>query len=91
MPENEVDFKHKCMFCHKREATRLCDRVTGGYHFIGHPPVEGITHQKVFFTGKSEGIFTCDRLICDECSTYINGMDFCPKCRDEIKEFLLNK
>ncbi len=71
--------EHPCQVCHKREATRLCDKILGEFTFAGHPP-------------KGSGlplhnIMTCDRPICDKCAVNIGGMDLCPKCLNEIKKF----
>lgn len=77
--------KNRCEFCKKREATKLCDKVKGEYRYIGHPPrING----KVDWSIPMTGIMTCDRMICDECSTNIDGMDICPKCLKEIKKVL---
>jgi hypothetical protein len=82
MPVIEVDFKNKCLFCN-REATKLCDKVTGEYTFAGHPPKgSGLPLHNVMM---------CSRPICDKCATHINGMDLCPKCVKEIKAVLIQK
>ena len=73
--------KNVCQICKKREATRLCDKVKGEWRYIGHPPkINGIISQK-----SMSGIIMCDRLLCDQCTTNITGMDFCPKCLAETK------
>nr|DAE65405.1 MAG TPA: putative tRNA pseudouridine synthase [Caudoviricetes sp.]DAV52688.1 MAG TPA: putative tRNA pseudouridine synthase B-Protein complex, Box H/ACA, snoRNP.95A [Caudoviricetes sp.] len=28
---------------------------------------------------------TCDKPICDDCTTRVNGFDFCPDCIQKIK------
>jgi len=79
LPEN------RCEFCKKREATKQCDKVVGLMRYAGHPPrINGIPDWSI----PMENIMTCDKLICDKCSTHITGMDVCPKCLKEIKEVL---
>lgn len=66
-----------CDFCGKRPATRLCDMPIGFMKWGGHPPGG---------TGPLIHEMTCDRRICDQCSTSPwNGVDLCPFCVDKIK------
>ena len=62
-----------CQFCWKRKATLLCDMPRG----------KNIIHAKEL-EFKSR-IITCDRRICTECTTRVNGFDFCPECIKKIK------
>ena len=72
-PLDETDFsnKEKCISCGK-QATKLCDIVTGIYYACGGN----------FDTGNT----TCDKPICLKCSIHLNEhMDICPDCAKEIK------
>lgn len=62
-----------CQFCRKRKATLLCDMPRG--KIIGHARGNGFDSH----------IMTCDRRICTECTTRVNGFDFCPDCVKMIK------
>lgn len=73
-----------CQFCGKK-ATKLCDKVKGEYRWIGHPP-RSVSMTRAFAEPMT-GIITCDATICDKCATNITGMDLCPKCSKEIKDF----
>ena len=73
-----------CVFCKKREATLLCDKVTGVMTYAGHPPkINGVTQN-----WPMESIMHCSRPMCEKCATNITGMDLCPKCLKEIKAAL---
>lgn len=78
-----------CPFCGKRRATKLCDAPTARYHFIGHPPRASISRDMTgrwFFSVPMEGVYTCDRPICDECAVTVGPeIDFCPRCIDRTK------
>lgn len=83
LPEN------RCEFCGK-EATLLCDKVRGSWRSFGHPPTK-----KAYLIAGIEGVYmpasgihTCDALMCEKCATNITGMDLCPGCLKEIKQFL---
>lgn len=77
---NIIDFPVvKCDFCKKRVASKLCDKPKGERRYAGHPPEN---------KGPIEELITCDAMICDKCVTHITGMDLCPKCLKEIKDFL---
>ena len=70
----EPDFsnKEKCISCGK-QATQLCDIVTGVYFSCGNKLSVGNT--------------TCDKPICKKCSIHLNEhMDICPDCIKEIKK-----
>lgn len=62
-----------CPFCGKREAKLLCDM----------PVNKVIRHARgdCFYSH----IMTCDKMICTECTTRVNGFDFCPDCVKMIK------
>ena len=62
-----------CQFCRKRKATLLCD--------MPHSTI--VTHARG--SGFESRIITCDRRICTECTTRVNGFDFCPECIKKIK------
>lgn len=62
-----------CPFCRKREATLLCDM----------PVNKVIRHARGY--GFDSHILTCDKMICTECTTRVNGFDFCPDCVKTIK------
>lgn len=62
-----------CQFCWKRKATLLCDMPRG--KIISHA-------KELEFKSR---IITCDRRICTECTTRVNGFDFCPECIKKIK------
>ena len=84
--QNVVELpKERCEFCKKREVTKLCDKVTGTWHWVGHPPK---TNGVIPKNEPMSGINTCDRMMCDKCSTNITGMDVCPSCLERIKNAL---
>lgn len=62
-----------CPFCKKTKATLLCD--------MPHSTV--VTHARG--SGFKSYIMTCDKKICTECTTRVNGFDFCPDCMKVIK------
>lgn len=68
--------KNPCVFCHKHEATQLCDFVvdylwTSAKDARGH--MIGRTHQ------------TCDNAICKECATEVATHEFCPTCYEQYQ------
>ena len=68
-----ISKENLCLFCKKREATLLCD--------MPHSTI--VTHARG--SGFESRIITCDRRICTECATRVNGFDFCPECIKKIK------
>lgn len=70
--------ENRCHFC-GREATLLCDKVKGEIRSIdiGGPGVI------------SSGIMTCDKPICKDCATHIDGADYCRSCIDILKKALI--
>lgn len=64
----------RCQFCRKRKATLLCDMPRGK---IIAPYARNL--------GLENHIITCDRRICTECTTRVNGFDLCPNCVKKIK------
>lgn len=62
-----------CPFCKKKESTLLCDM----------PVNTVITHARG--SGFKSYTMTCDKKICTECTTRVNGFDFCPDCVKRIK------
>jgi hypothetical protein len=64
----------RCQFCRKRKATLLCDMPRGK---IIAPYARNL--------GFENHIMTCDRRICTECTTRVNGFDLCPNCVKKIK------
>ncbi len=56
---------HPCPYCHKNEATQLCDFVDT---WTLHPGNFGIFRQ------------TCNNKMCKECATNVAGHEFCPDC-----------
>ena len=72
MNDNVVKLpKRPCPFCHKHEATRLCDFV-----------IDYIWTTAKDDHGNMIGITTepCSNEICESCATKINGHDLCPTC-----------
>lgn len=65
--------KDLCPFCRKRKATLLCD--------MPHSTI--VAHAKE--NGFKSYTVTCDKKICTECTTRVNGFDFCPECVRTIK------
>lgn len=59
----------RCAFCHKK-AKWLCDT-----------PIGTVTRSSDF----ASHVLTCDKPICDDCTTRVNGFDFCPDCIQKIK------
>lgn len=62
-----------CSFCGKRKSTLLCDM-----------PVDMISIH-AGGSGFRSHLITCDKKICTECTTRVNGFDFCPDCVQRIK------
>lgn len=62
-----------CQFCRKRKATLLCD--------MPHSTI--VRHARG--SGFERYTMTCDKKICTECATRVNGFDFCPECIKKIK------
>ena len=69
IPEDDL-----CQFCRKRKATLLCDMPRGK---IIAPYARNL--------GLENHIMTCDRRICTECTTRVNGFDFFLFCIEKIK------
>lgn len=61
--------EQRCAFCH-REATLLCDM-----------PAADITTSVDF----QSSVLTCDKNLCEHCTTRIGEFDFCPGCVMKIK------
>lgn len=68
-----ISKENLCPFCKKREATLLCD--------MPHSTI--VTHARG--SGFKSYTMTCDKKICTECTTRVNGFDFCPDCVKKIK------
>lgn len=64
-----VPASERCAFCHRR-SNWLCDMPRGT-----------VTASFDFVTRT----LTCDKPICDDCTTRVNGFDFCPDCIQKIK------
>lgn len=65
-----------CFFCRKQVGTKLCDFPTG--------TIKTSIDFKTYRT-------TCDRLICEECSTNIaDDTEFCPRCMKKYQEKFVN-
>lgn len=67
----------RCKFC-GRPATKLCDKVKGTSVAIDKEGPGVISHH----------IHHCDNLICDRCTTQIDGADYCPDCIRKLKKAL---
>lgn len=70
--ENVIKFvplKNRCPFCGK-EGKFLCDM-----------PI-GTTVNMIDFKKR---LNTCNKIICRDCTTQVNGFDFCPDCIRKIK------
>lgn len=75
--EVEVDFKNKAKCICGKQATRLCDVITGVSRYAGHPPKINVP---------MESTITCDNPICDKCTIKLNEyMDICPDCYKKIQ------
>ena len=61
--------KERCAFCH-REATLLCDM-----------PVAEVCTSIDF----KSYVQTCDKNLCEKCTTRVGAFDFCPDCVRKIK------
>lgn len=61
--------KEQCAFCH-REATLLCDM-----------PVAELCTSIDF----KSYVQTCDKNLCEKCTTRVGAFDFCPDCVGKIK------
>ena len=85
MIEGDFENKKKCMKCGK-QATKLCDIVTGTAGWAGHPPrylTQGVHNPEV----KMGWNLTCDNPICEKCSAHLSEhMDICPTCINKIKK-----
>lgn len=64
-----VPLTKRCAFCGK-EGKFLCDMPIG-------TTVNTIDYK--------ERLFTCNKIICRDCTTQVNGFDFCPDCVRKIK------
>lgn len=80
--------KTVCAFCKKREATLMCDEMTGTIETLGHPPRVG---GKPVENWEMKRIIHCDKPMCSRCATHITGMDVCPRCLAELKAVLSTK
>ena len=75
--------KNVCKECGKREATQLCDFVKGVWNWVGHPPKEnGKFPQDLTMSGT----YTCDLMLCKECSTQVENNDYCKKHANVLKD-----
>ena len=89
-----IKLEEMCEVCHKRKATKLCDRIKAEWHWAGHPPAywekDEYTGEmyKLYTKGPMSGINTCDKKLCDMCTTHVIGMDLCPGCFNELKNTL---
>lgn len=80
-----LSIEERCDVCKKRKATKLCDKVISEYRYCGHPPKTSSGH---FLPGIDlVGTITCDKKLCDRCAVHITGMDLCPDCFEEIKNY----
>lgn len=78
--------KKKCISC-GRQATKLCDIVTGVASWAGHPPRKNGVFTDQLGEVPMEWNLTCDKPICEKCATHMNEhMDICPDCIKEIKK-----
>ena len=86
MIEGDFQNKKKCMKCGK-QATKLCDIVTGTAGWAGHVPrLEGVYVSGLEREPMSWNL-TCDNPICEKCSVHLNEyMDICPDCIKKIKK-----
>lgn len=64
-----VPKEDRCQFCGK-EATLLCDM----------PYMEVVSSADF-----KRRVCTCDKRICNECTTRVGSFDFCPDCVKKIK------
>lgn len=64
-----VPASERCAFCHKK-AKWLCDT-----------PIGTVTRSSDFKMYP----LTCGKPICDDCTTRVNGFDFCPDCVQKIR------
>ncbi len=64
-----VPAPERCAFCHRR-SNWLCDM-----------PIGTVTRS---FDFKMYPL-TCGKPICDDCTTRVNGFDFCPDCVQKIR------
>ena len=62
----------RCDFCKRREATLLCDVPVMKTIRYGREEIESYT-------------VTCDRKLCEYCTTRVHGFDYCPDCIRKIK------
>jgi|GEM_PF-5968837 len=60
-----------CPFCHKNEATQLCD-------FVVDYVWTTMKDERGHMIGPMH--LTCDNDMCKECATNIAGHEFCPSC-----------
>lgn len=63
----------RCDFCKRREATLMCDV----------PVMKVASHAKD--VGFDSHIITCDRKLCENCTTRVYGFDYYPDCIQKIK------
>jgi len=67
-----VPLAKRCTFCGdlRKEAQFLCDMPIG-------TSVNTIDFKK--------RLITCNKILCRDCTTQVNGFDFCPDCIKKIK------
>lgn len=87
-----IKLEELCEVCHKRKATKLCDRIKAEWHWAGHQPSVIKEWQGQYYReyqkGPMSGIDTCDKKLCNVCATHVIGMDLCPMCLKELKQEL---
>lgn len=67
-----VPIEQRCLICGnpRKKAEFLCDM-----------PIAKIWNTIDF----NRAIMTCDKKLCRDCTTQVNGFDFCPDCIKKIK------
>lgn len=87
-----VKLDEMCDICHKRKATKLCDRIKSHWKWAGHTPMHWEEYKgemyRVYEKGPMSGTDTCDKQLCEVCATFVIGMDLCPGCLKELKNEL---
>lgn len=74
LPEN------RCQSCGKKEATLLCDKVKMySNNGIKCSRDNGCKPMK-------DKIHHCNKQICEDCATHIDGADYCPDCIKQLKK-----
>ena len=78
--------RKKCISCGK-QATKLCDIVTGVASWAGHPPRKNGVFTDQLGEVPMQWNLTCDKPICDKCAVSLNEyMDICPDGHIEIED-----